>query len=437
VVPAGTLWSDWLFLNDRALQMAQWPSVNGPFDYDDTSQFAAIPLARLTDLKAGFIAVPGVSPTLAAGSPRLGLWHASNDVVTTPNFTIEPAGIRFTHWGYRPYANRDNRFAILNAPQQVDGPGKFALSGKDEVAVFWPPAGASSRLQASTGARRSAFRMANVAHVQFRGFSFTNYVGTNPEGPVDTSRGLAIGGTNGMDGIRISQNVFRSSVQMNRIGLVHLLRARAVDIVDNDFTDMPWSTAINIADSVGPVSVRCNDIGLLGRNGIRLLSVMRADIAGNRIRSLRSIHGAGMNVYLDSRVVTIRNNLATQTDRPLTMHGNQWKPLFAADPSPDIRVMDNVFLSEDPRSAAISSWGANLRNVTIAGNMLANPRYAVRLDEHDRNILLADNVIVGDLAIQKGATVSQSGNRLHSPSGNGAMLVAEAAQSDPTRAICS
>lgn len=439
-IPADTRWSDWLFVGDQAMQMAQWPSVNGFWEYDDADKMAAIPLARLPELEQGFIAVPGVPETLMAGSPTLGNWHNSNDIYPALSFSIQPDGIRFNNPIYLPYRNRDNRFVIYNTPSEVNAPGKFALSGRDGVAIFWPQAAATpQRLgspSASVGTRRPGFEFNGVSHVRIRGFSFANFSSPQFNDSTTEGSGVPIRAGVAVRNVEISDNAFRSIVNMTRAGAIRMIRGSEIDIARNQFDMLPWASAIYVSHTEGPVRVRCNTIRNVGRNGVRILSARHVEIEGNLMDGLHGIHGAGINLYLDNRYAMVRGNVIRNASFPLTMHGTT-TPFFTTTEPVNLNLVDNVMISTDSRAAAISSWGRNLHNVTMTDNFLGSERIAIRFSRDERNIVYARNRLVGTIALPRSTQLIDGGGNVQmAVDGNGEVALAEAAREAPDQSLC-
>lgn len=421
-LPSGAIWSDWLFSADEALQLSQWPAIRSYWDYDDKDQMAVIPKATLNQLKAGFIAVPGVPQRLRTGQPILGLWHNLNDISISSSFSITPAGINYHQPAYHPYTDRDNRFTIYNAPSEVDAPGKFALSPPDGIAIFWPKAGRETA-PVAIGTRRPGFLVGSVSHVRIRGFSFANFTSDNHEGKTNVQSGSAIMGTSPSNHVEVHDNQFRAMVSFTRMGAVRLARANNVDIRRNHFENLPWGTAIYVSNGEGPANISCNTINRVGRNGVRILNNMHVNIEGNFIENIYGIHGAGINLYLDVRLPVVRNNVVRNAHRPMTIQGHSGNPYFTDPTPPDVRIEKNQLISTSINGAAISSWGKQIRNVRIESNLLAGPRNALRFTGGEHNISVVNNRIIGKILMPSGQQLADnSGNQMLAADGNGLLL---------------
>ncbi len=438
-IPTDTRWSDWLFVNDDALQVAQWPDISNYWDYDNVDKMATVPAAKLPELKAGFIAVPGVPMQLMAGSPVLGQWYTSNDIAFAKSFEITPEGVNFDHPGYSPYSGRDNKFVIYNAPSQVNAPGKFAISGKDGVAIYWPTLSTQRRSMpgVGVGTRRMGFEILhNVRHVRIRGFSFANFASPQFGASTADGEGVPVRAKLSPWNLTIEDNAFRSIVNMTRAGAIRVIRGGEIDVRRNQFEHLPWASAIYISHNDGPVRAKCNTIRNIGRNGVRILSAKHSEVIGNRMEGLNNIHGAGINLYLDNRYAMVRGNVITDSERPLTMHGTN-TPWFDTPEPVDLNIVDNVMNSNDWNSASISSWGKNLHNVKIQDNFLGSVRFAMRFSRDERNIVYANNQLVGGIAKPASTElIDGGGNVTMATDGNGQLAMQEAALTSVDQEAC-
>ena len=184
-LPAGSEWTDYLFVNDQVFQLAQYPSLS-KLDADNTDKYLPIPKASLAQLRTGRI-----NHLLPAGfdkgTPLLALWSQPNAISVTRDARISSSGVEFAgaKWQnatFSPYTDRDNAFSLMNVPDQVNRPGLFAISPKDGVAIFWPMpsgttavAGSSPPPAVSIGGRRYGINTTASTYLTIRGFSFTSY----------------------------------------------------------------------------------------------------------------------------------------------------------------------------------------------------------------------------------------------------------------------
>lgn len=429
-VPATARWHNWVFGDDQPLTLAQYPPVSSPLRHDEVGSYAVVPRERVPLMREGQVVPAAALPAgLHLGAPVLALWNSGNDVDWRESPVFGEQGIRFTVDGFVPPANRDGRFAVMNAPAMVNGPGKYAMSPKDGIAIIWPT---RSGQRFAIGAHRTAFRVSTANHVAIRGFAFTN--GSAPPGGYGV--GGAVFGNTPMTGIDFSQNIIRSSVLLGGDGVVSLHRMSSSRISGNEMRMLPFASGVRTTQSPGPLEIECNRIADIGRTGIALLSVRDGTVRGNHLTGIGGIHANGITAYLDNRRITIADNIVTDALRPLTVHGDKGKPYWTDATAPDIRISGNTLVGIDPQEGAITSWGAGLANVTMTGNFLSAPRNAVRFMGTEANIVLDGNQLVGPPLTHNKAAILQGSNSVFAVAGNGAALVEAARQRTMPASVC-
>lgn len=430
-IPASKQWYDWAFSDDQPYMVGQYPSIGDSFDYDNVNKYAVIPLAQLSALQAGRINVAGLPAGLSLGDPKLVLWSQPNVLNFASSFAIGASGIDFTATGFKPYTNRDNRFSIMNTARMLTRPGTFALAPSRGIAVFYPHrAGATL----SIGARRNAFLLSRGSNITIRGFVFANYAGD----PSNNRSGVPILNTSSVSGITVAQNVFRGVVLTNGMGAVTLNWVPRTTVSGNSMTQSPFSSGFRIANTEGPVDVSCNSISKVGRTGIYLQNVMYGRIRGNHLSDINGIHGNAISAYLDNRQIEIADNVVANSVRPLTLKGAGGKPYFSSGPAQSIAVLRNSFTTNDLKSSAYTSWGDGLTGVTMANNLLAGPKMAMRTNGGDGMLVLTSNQIIGTIVSSGGtAPMTSTSNLMLSPTGNGATLLAASNDAAVAAGVCS
>lgn len=435
-VPATASWADWIFGDDTAYAVGQFPVPADAFAYDDIDQFVALPPARSAALAQGRIDLAGLDPALgdpamAAGDPLLLLWGQGNRLRFSDGLTFGPASMAFTADDYVPYTGRDNRFAVFNSARQIVAPGQFAISPTRGIAVFWPHRDGA---RISLGARRPAFVLSSSDHITIRGFVFANFSAR----PEDARGGAPVYNSSASVGISLAQNIFMSLALTNGAGAANFTFATRLSIVGNTVDDVPWGSGFRIGKSDGQVEVLCNRISRIGQTGIMAAAVREARISGNHISGVNGIHGNAISVYMGSRVVEISDNVVVNSARPLTLSGEGASDPFTGDLPTRMLITRNTFVSADRASAGLISWGNGLRNVTVTGNWLGGPAQAVRLSSSDTGVAVTDNQIVGQLLATSAATqYANSGNQFFDPAGNGAALLTRWSQATIPPSVCA
>lgn len=416
-IPADARWTDWLFAGDRPLQPAQYPDLP-LYRADDTSKYLVIPRDRTAALRAGAINHP-LPAGFTKGSPVLGLWIQGNTIAFTDAITINTSGISIAGSGWingwlNPYTDRDNRFTLLNVPDQVKRPGTYAVSVRDGFAIAWPWTPLATNF--SIGGRREGINMGRLNHTEIRGFTFANYAAR----PAAYSTGIAILGSSSTQGNIISNNNLQSAVTFAHGRAYLTVVGSSTTIRNNVIQQLPWSSAIQIDGSSGPTVIQCNHIQDIGRTGIRLNNTANVTLKSNFITRLKNIHGNGITFYNDTRNATVVDNIVTKSDRPFTMNGNSTNYFSSGKKS--IYVSRNIFSTDNPQSSALLSYG-NTQNATLTDNFLSAPSKALDLRGTEVNFQAQGNTLVGTVLVHNKADIfDHSANIFQDPGGNGHLL---------------
>lgn len=416
-IPATARWTDWVFGNDRPLQPAQYPDVP-LMSADDTGRYLTIPKAKTAQLKAGSIS-QALPANFSIGTPVLGLWVQPNLVAFSDNVTVSATGVTLssTGWvggGFTPYTDRDNKFTLINLPAMVIRPGTYAMSPRDGFAIIWPRL--PSETNFSIGARVRGINLAGSRFGRFQGFVFTNYAGVAG----DFMIGPAFNSTISSNNIVISNNIFKSFVNVaNRTSVIRLPFSGAT-LEKNQFYFLPFTSAIQIDNTALPTIVRCNIIGEIGRTGIRFNNVANGSVIGNYMTRLKNIHGNGISMYGDTRNATITDNIIVDSDRPFTMGGSSSS--YFSTGTKSMYIARNTFISSNSSSAGLISYGY-AANPTIVDNYLSGPSKALDLRGTETGIVVTGNTMVGGVTVRNGAKIYDPAlNISQDPDGNGALL---------------
>ncbi|MBS3961011.1 MAG: right-handed parallel beta-helix repeat-containing protein [Sandarakinorhabdus sp.] len=422
-VPATASWNTTLFVNDIPMQAAQWPEVQAR-DASNISMFQTIPRAAYADLLAGSI-THSLPPGMAAGTPVLALWNRPNLIGFTPDVRVTGSGLEFVGaaWSsaaFNPYPDRDNRFAILNAPGRVLRPGLAAISPRDGIAIFWPPS-INSTPRVTLGTPRTGINLARANHMVIRGFSFSNF---NAHPILQRSSNI---------GNVIRDNSFRSIAHTLAIWAIG---ARDFTVFRNEFHNLVWSAGIKIDSTLGPVMIRCNRMTEITRTAISFNNVGNATVRANSIAGIRGNHANGISAYNDSRNVLIDHNIVKDAARPFTTHGA--RTLVHASGTPGVRVSGNIFISNSAGGAGLTSYGRT-PDFVVTDNFTSGPRFGMRLAGTETGFVATGNRVVGQIAIttRGSVAVAPETNQLHNADGNGALLVQEMEKAVISPTACS
>lgn len=443
-LPGTARWTDYLFVNDQIFQMSQYPSL-AKLDADNSHQYLLIPKAETGRLATGSIRHP-FPAGFSKGDPVLALWVQGNLIALADNVQVSTSGVEFAgaNWvnaPFRPFTDRDERFSLMNLPDQVERPGLFAMSPKDGVVIFWPMAagarasgGVLPTPAVSIGGRRGGITTSLASNFVVRGFSFTSFAGI----PGNYSAGSVIRSSGATPGVVIANNSIRSVVNIEGPAVIHMVGPQHVRIENNQIIDAPWTRGILIDNSAGPTTIRCNTMSEIGNTAIRVLNVKDSSVLGNQLTKIRSRHGNGITAYLDLRNVRIAGNVVTETIRPLTVEGLFGnKVAYFSDGTPGVTISDNVLMGGDGINGALTSYGYT-PNLVISNNFLYSIPNALKIAGNETGFEASGNQMIGKVLQPKASPLfSPEGNVFHEEGGNGALLIRQMQRSKPPAGYCS
>ncbi len=248
---------------------------------------------------------------------------------------------------------------------------------------------ATSKRRAPTiGNGRFAIDLAGRSNIVVRGFAFERFAGGN--GAVREGVGVLNNGGQSQ-GIAIVNNKFRNSSLFNGQGVITLRNVSGLKITGNEIREIERGSGVRLG-AAQDVSIENNRIERVGRTGIALLGVANSTIRGNRLAQITGVHGNAITLYLNNRGALVEANTVTRSTRPMTFHGDKSAP---GPGDHNFVITHNVFVADADGIAALISWGANTRGVTITGNILIGPKGGIRLTPSDTGITIANNISSG------------------------------------------
>lgn len=367
------------------LYQSQFPAPVDPFFSDDVATYAKMPVSAGARVRGGELDWPEAAKRLgsSAGDSELSIWVQANQVARRTLIGTRGTVLVFEPGDINPYTDRDGRYAIVGSAALISAAGQYAVVAPGR-AVAWlrdatPP---------TIGNGRFAIDLAGRSNIVVRGFAFEHFAGAN--GAVREGVGVLNNGDLAK-GITIENNRFRISSLYNGQGVLSLRNVSGVTIRGNDMREIERGSGIRMGKA-SDVTIENNRIERVGRTGVALLGVNNATIRGNTLARITGVHGNGITLYLDNRKVLVEANTVTLATRPMTFHGDK----SAVGPGDhDFTITHNVFIADSDGAAAVTSWGANTRGVTITGNILYGPKAGVRLTPTDTGITIADNISSG------------------------------------------
>jgi hypothetical protein len=292
--------------------------------------------------------------------------------------------LRFDPAGIRLYPDRPGRYALTGSAAAIGAPGQYATAGPGRAIVWARPGGT---LMIGNG--RGGFDLNGRSHIAITGFVFRHQTAASD----GRTEGAAItrAGRQG-SGLVIDGNRFENSSLWDGKGVITLSHIDDVKISNNSIAGIERGSGMRMGANTSRVVVTGNRIDRVGRTGIAFLGASDSRIADNVITNLRGVHGNGISLYLNNRGVTVVNNRILETDRPMTFRGDA---KVASPGDHGFTIERNIFIATSTAQAALTSWGANTRDVTIRNNVLIAPRGGLLANGSDTGVTIADNYLSG------------------------------------------
>ena len=387
---------------------AQVPAPDDPFYADDIEGYAVSPLEDRAMIEGGRLRAPDLARRLG-GRPggTLSIWIAGNQVVRRTVTAVDGDVLVFTPDNLRLYDNRPGRYALMGVAAALSAPGQYAVVAPGK-AVVWTRGGGPLTI----GGGRGGFDLGGHGHIAITGLLFTHHTAAAGE----AREGLPIvHGGKPSEGIAITGNRFENSALWNGQGVVTLRNVDGATIAGNVIDTIERGSGLRIGGNVGHLDVSGNTIDRVGRTGIAFLGVSDSSITDNAMEGLRGIHGNGISLYLTNRRIRVTGNRITGTTRPMTFHGDKNQ---TAPGDHDFVIERNVFIATDTAQAALTSWGAATRNVTIRNNVLIAPKAGLLLNGSDTGVVATGNFVSGVIVNNRAGQApgwTIDGNRPASP----------------------
>jgi hypothetical protein len=378
--------SKFVKLYDRSgfMYESQWPTPADPFRSDDITYWAESPVSDKAMIEAGRLRSPELARILD-GEARgvLQIWVFGNLVERRKVTGIDGDYILFAPDGIKLYGDRPGRYALLESPRTISGPGQYAVAGKDRV-FAWLRA---SAIEIGTG--NPGFQMSNRSNIRVTGFIFRRQTAADDN---DQLAGASVvwTGANG-SGLTIDNNLFESQALFDGKGAIDFRNISNVVVKNNVFSRIERGSGIRIGPNGRNITVSNNRMDEIGRTGIMSMGSLDSVISDNVLTNITGVHGNGMSLYLSNRRIRVVNNSITTSDRPMTFHGDT--AARAAPGDHDFVIERNIFIANPVAQAALTSWGANTRGVTIRNNVLIGPKGGILTNVSDQRVSITKNYV--------------------------------------------
>ena len=387
--------SDQIAVNGQTLQVAQWPQLPDPFWYDDLSHYAPLQGQNLTGGEAGW-RIRSEAARKALGNRNVEdlvvhLWGQPNAVFSVPVEAYRPDTGELTVVAsrFKPYSDRDTRFALANHPALIQRPFEFATVAHGRAIVVAAPL-PPGPVELEISRRPLAFNARSEKHIVIEGFEITGYAG----GIDGWGSGAALKIDPGAEDIIFRHNFVHDLSSWAGAHAVQIGGATNIQIDANRFLSLWRGGGVSLGGGASDVRIVRNDFDHIGRTGIVVLGADRVWIDHNRLTGLLAAHGNAISIYLDNHDVLVSNNLVRGATRALTFHGKGSEPNRIA-------IRRNLLVAVGEDGSALQSWGgggAPTRQVEITGNLIAiEPpgRFALRLTAADQELIIRNNLIGG------------------------------------------
>ena len=398
-LPSPVSASDQIVINGTMLTLAQAPTLPDSFWYDDLAHYQAFNPGDLKQdgvrmrLRSAFVGK--MLGTASVEDLVVHLWGQPNAIASIQAEAYDPAlsELTLTEPGFKPYADRDGLFSLVNHPSLIKQPYEFATLNRGSQLVVRAalPLGKS---EVEISRRGTAFVLAGHSHVVIEGFEITGFAG----GPKDWGSGAAMTSIGApADDIVFRNNNVHDLTSWAGAGAIHATAVSRLVVEDNLFQRLWRGAGMIIGGASKDITVRGNTFDHVGRTGIAIFGADRVLIDRNRLIGLLAHHGNGISIYLGNHDVLISNNLVKDTTRALTFHGLDTGP----DPTPNnLVIQNNVLWAKSEDGSAVQTWGgggAFVRDVVIEGNVIVveEGRFALRLHGNDQNLVIQDNLVSG------------------------------------------
>ena len=398
-LPSPVSASDQIVINGTMLTLAQAPTLPDSFWYDDLAHYQAFNPGDLKQdgvrmrLRSAFVGK--MLGTASVEDLVVHLWGQPNAIASIQAEAYDPAlsELTLTEPGFKPYADRDGLFSLVNHPSLIKQPYEFATLNRGSKLVVRAalPLGKS---EVEISRRGTAFVLAGHSHVVIEGFEITGFAG----GPKDWGSGAAMTSIGApADDIVFRNNTVHDLTSWAGAGAIHATAVSRLVVEDNLFQRLWRGAGMIIGGASKDITVRGNTFDHVGRTGIAIFGADRVLIDRNRLIGLLAHHGNGISIYLGNHDVLISNNLVKDTTRALTFHGLDTGP----DPTPNnLVIQNNVLWAKSEDGSAVQTWGgggAFVRDVVIEGNVIVveEGRFALRLHGNDQNLVIQDNLVSG------------------------------------------
>lgn len=375
------------FDNDGILFESQSPIPSNRFYSDEVAQFAISPVSEKAAIESGRLRAPELVSVLGGvPSGALQIWTTGNAVVRRNVTGIDGDHVLFNPGTITLYGDRPGRYALTGAPRAVGGLGQYAVVAPGRAIVWTRPSGGLV-----VGNGRYGFNVDGLSNITISGFVFRHQTAATTgaaEGAPITTYGR------GASNLVIENNRFQYQSLWDGKGAITIVTMNGVKIHNNSFNRIERGSGIRVGTGSTGLAITNNKFEMIGRTGIAVLGASDSVISGNIMTNMAGVHGNGLSLYLNNRRIRVVNNRILASVRPMTLQGDLGT---AAPGDHDLIIEQNILFGSETAIAALTSWGGNVRGVTIRNNVLVAPSGGVMTHPTDGGTAITRNYLTGVL----------------------------------------
>lgn len=322
--------------------------------------------------------------------------HVGEDV----NYNKQTGAVHFSSPKFSPFVNRLAYYGLINHPRFVKSPFSFATISGGSALVFRFPGLKDKKIKLEHSVRDVAFDIMGRSHLAFRGFDIQGFAGENDV----ATKGNAF---RSRSGTPIDIAISNSDIsRLKTFGsAIQFLGATDLKILENRVNKIKEGFGISLMNS-NRVEISKNAIDEVGVTAISIIKNNDVLVSGNRISHITSIHGNGISIYLGNKNIEVKNNMITQSSRPITFHGDRKGGQM------NLSVVGNLIYASGEGSVPIQSWGNLARDVKIERNILiSDSRRGIGINRADQEIHIEQNItedIIADPKLVQGLVVQNN-----------------------------
>lgn len=367
------------------LFLAQYPVPSDLFNSDNPREYVKTSREQVPEIAEGRLKNAELAALARAGGDYLvlNIWVRPNLITRRKVQAIEGDTILFDAEKLSLYKDRDGAAALAGSPHLLSEPGSYARINENSAVIFPRPNGGAL----AVGSGRTGFDTRSQSHIVISGFQIAH--GTAASG--ERTKGLAIWSSthSKAQNLTVKDNLIGPAVLKSGRGILSPSNIDGLLISGNRLDTIETGSGIRMGTRISNVRVIGNQFSRFGRTGLYMGGVKNAEVRGNIISEVKSVHGNGMSFYLSNQNIVIEGNCVYDTSRPITFHGVKKKEQKGM--RHNLIIRNNIFITPPASQAAITSWGNQTNGVRIENNVAFGGRLGMLLHGKDVDVIVTGN----------------------------------------------